>query len=240
MVYHVYLNWDKNEYNGRVILTFPSRQYADEFYNRCITAKGPDQGYLLPEIDRKAPQFWTSSNAAEDRPYYFLAKNAPDLIPTVMIQRISGYDAQYGGGLPIILNDPTSLVEYKSGRAYYIRTKAQPHLYWSLEQSGIYLNERRATKFRIDRDDSRRKDNLDDRVVLVNGDDVSLTALTAQRDDEIGVGANRTLVTNQSSLQFGFGGFYNGSFGVQWPAGDGKPWVVYRAKHTGEEWELIY
>lgn len=77
---------------------------------------------------------------------------------TTMAARISGYDNNHAtGAMPVIPNDATSNMEYVSGGAYYIHTKTTPHLYWSIRNGNngfITLDTRKATKFRINRDDS--------------------------------------------------------------------------------------
>ncbi|THC89146.1 hypothetical protein EYZ11_011404 [Aspergillus tanneri] len=188
---------------------------------------------------RHTPQFWSFFMSAESRPYYFIDSNAKDLIPTTMVARISGYDNNHAtGAMPIIHNDPTANVEYRSGGSYYIRTKSTPHLYWFLKDTNIYLDTRKATKFQIYRDDSERNRQSDDRRVLERKDLVQLSALNASGSQDVGV-SNQIVTTAQSPFQFSFGCFYNGNFGVDWSSEGNDPYLVYRASYAGEEWELV-
>lgn len=248
MVYQVYLNWTGDQYNGREILVFPNRHYADEFYNRCITTTATGTANPLEDIVRYSPQFWTFTKATpESRPFYFIESNAMDLVPTIMAARISGYDNNHAtGAMPIIPNDVTSNVEYVSGGAYYIRTKSTPHLYWFLQNHDngtITLDPRKATKFQINRDDSTKPSPApaNDRRVLERKDDIQLVALGPDGTQTIGVSDDH-LSTAAASFRFAFGSFYNGDFGVNWSATSnytGDPALAYKVQYAGQEWELV-
>ncbi|CRL30432.1 unnamed protein product [Penicillium camemberti] len=248
MVYQVYLNWTGDQYNGREILVFPNRHYADEFYNRCITTTATGTVNPLDDIVRYSPQFWTFPKAtAESRPFYFIESNAQDLIPTIMAARISGYDNNHAtGAMPIIPNDATSNVEHVSGGAYYIRTKSTPHLYWFLQNQDhgtITLDPRKATKFQINRDDSAKPSPApaNDRRVLERKDDIQLVALSQSGTHTIGVSGDN-VSTAAASFRFAFGSFYNGDFGVNWSATSeqtGDPALAYKVQFAGQEWELV-
>ncbi|KAJ5847970.1 hypothetical protein N7455_011927 [Penicillium solitum] len=231
MVYQVYLNWTGDQYNGREILIFPSRLYADEFYNRCITTTATGTVSLLDDIVRYSPQSWTFTKATEEsRPFYFIESNAKDLIPTIMAARISGYDNNHAtSAMPIIPNDATSDVEYVSGGAYYIRTKSTPHL--------------RATRFQINRDDSAKPSHApaNDRRVLERKDDIQLVALNQSGTQPFGVSGD-SVSTAVASFRFAFGSFYNRDFGVNWSATSnhtGDPALAYKVQYAGQEWEPV-
>jgi hypothetical protein len=244
MVYQVYLNWSGNQYHGREILVFPNRQFADEFYNRCVSTINQGTTNPLHEVVRHTPQFWSFNMGAESRPFYFIESNAKDLIPTMMIARISGYDNNHAtGAMPIIHNDPTSNVEYQSGGAYYIRTKSTPHLYWFLPNSTkstkrISLHTRKATKFQVNRDDSNLPGQQSDRRVLKRKDLVRLVALNASGNNDIGL-CDKIVTITQSHHRFSFGSFYNRDFGVDWSAQECDPYLAYGVEYAGEEWELV-
>lgn len=240
MVYQVYLNWTGDQYNGREILVFPNRHFADEFYNRCITTTAADIVNPLDTIERYSPQFWTfPKTTPESRPFYFIDSNAKDLMPTTMVARISGYDNNHATGtMPIIPNDATSNVEYVSGGAYYIRTKSTPHLYWFLQEPDhkLVLDTRKATKFQITRDESAKPSPANDRRVLERKDDIQLAALNSRGTHAVGVFDTFVSVTS-TPFRFAFGSFYNGNLGVDWS--DGDPRLAYKVKYAGEEWELV-
>ena len=248
MVYHVYLNWTGDQYNGREILIFPNRQYADEFYNRCVTTTAPGTVNPLSDVVRYSPQFWTfPATTPESRPFFFILSNGTDLIPTTMAARISGYDNNHAtGAMPVIPNDATSNVEYVSGGAYYIRTKTTPHLYWSVADRNngfITLDTRRATKFRITRDDSGKHSPApeNDRRVLERKDDVQLFALNSRGSHNVGV-LGQSVSVNATSFRFSFGSFYNGDFGVDWNEKHTfttDPTLTYKVEYAGEEWEFV-
>ncbi|CAG8904520.1 unnamed protein product [Penicillium egyptiacum] len=248
MVYQVYLNWTGNEYDGREILVFPNRHYADEFYNRCVTTTAAGTVNPLSDVVRYSPQFWTFPAATpETRPFYFIDSNAKDLMATTMAARISGYDNNHAtGAMPVIPNDATSNVEYVSGGAYYIRTKSTPHLYWFLhegDEGKISLHTRKATKFRINRDDSGKTSPAPekDRRVLERKDDVQLVALDSRGSHNVGVW-NQSVSTTVTSFRFTFGSFYNGDFGADWNSGatySKDPTLAYKVEYAGEEWELV-
>ena len=243
MPYQVYLNWTGDEYNGREILVFPNRQYADEFFNRCIETKAPGTNKPLTDVIRHSPQFWSYNMSDETRPFYFILENAKDLIGTTMAARISGYDNNHASGaMPVIPDDPTASVEYRSGGTYYIRTKSTPHLYWYIgSHNRIRLDTRKATKFQIDREDAEQTEQTDSRRVLVRKDQVKLTALRSSGSSDIGVWDN-LVTTTHTPYRFAFGSFYNGDLGVDWDADNtiaGEGYVSYKVKHAGETWELV-
>ncbi|KAL1859845.1 hypothetical protein Plec18167_006317 [Paecilomyces lecythidis] len=238
MVYQVYLNWIGNQYDGRELLVFPNRQYADEFYNRCITTNTSTNP--LTDVVRYSPQFWSFHMENESRPFYFIQTNAKDLIPTVMAARISGYDNNHAtGAMPIIHTDSTSNTEYKSGKSYYIRTKATPHLYWfhDTSTSHIQLDSIKRTKFQFDRQNSGSTSPTDVLLVLERKDHVRLTALSASGNTEVGV-CNSHVTTSAKSFEFTFGSFYNGDLGVDW-AFKSNGFVTYQVNYSGEEWEIV-
>lgn len=239
MVYQVYLNWKGNQYDGREILVFPNRQYADEFYNRCVTTLASGTSNPLDDVVRHSPQFWSFSMNAESRPFYFIQSNAKDLVSTTMVARINGYDNNHAtGAMPIIPNDPTSNVEYRSGGSFYIRTKSTPHLYWYLRErtsSRVHLDPRKATKFQITQDDPT--DQANDKRVLERKDLVRLTALTGTGSYDVGV-VGHTVMIMQFTYKFRFGSFYNQNLGVDWTIDD-EPFLAFQVPHAGEQWELI-
>ncbi|KAJ5998493.1 hypothetical protein N7451_006303 [Penicillium sp. IBT 35674x] len=221
------------------ILTFPSRQFADEFYNRCITipvskneAKDP-----LTQIVRYSPQFWISG-------------------------QLSGYQkpAIYSGGvMSINVGDATADVEYRSGGAYYIRTKSSPHQYWFWEQGYqfIQLGDVRKSKFHITRHYSPTPASTEkpgDSRVLERKDFIIVTALGATENGILGpqhsqvsapsiisIASGRS-ASFATSFAFPFGSFYDGNLGMNWSTFPGSriPYLTFRVGYAGEEWELVY
>ncbi|KAJ6114475.1 hypothetical protein N7486_000253 [Penicillium sp. IBT 16267x] len=260
MVFQVLLNRTIGHIGDSEILTFPSRQYADEFYNRCITIPASQNEFNDPlhQILRYSPQFWSFSS---EIPFYKILTNnhLSDLRSTAMLIRISGYQkpAIYSGGvMSINVGDATADVEYRSGRAYYIRTKSTPHQYWFWEQDYRYvqLGSIRKSKFQIDRQGYTSTESPDDRRVLERNDFVIVTALGATESGLIGLQHNQLSapsiisIASASSAAFStpfafpFGSFYDGNLGMNWSTYPGAriPYLTYRVGYAGEEWELVH
>jgi hypothetical protein len=145
--------------------------------------------------------------------------------------------------MPIIPNDPTSLIEYRSGGAFYIRSKTQPHSFWYLEDGWVSVDPRKATMFRIDREDSSAPvEPYDGQLVLERKDRVQLTALTASGEYVIGISGLK-LGTGLPTLTFNFGDFYVPTFGIGNPGKDTDTlpaYILYKAEFAGEVWDPIY
>ncbi|KAJ5549405.1 hypothetical protein N7513_006639 [Penicillium frequentans] len=264
MVFQVMLNRTTGQMGYTEILTFPSRQYADEFYNRCITipvskneAKDP-----LTQI------FWSFNS---DAPFHQIITNGhlKDLRPTAMLIRISGYQkpAIYSGGvMSINVGDATADVEYRSGGAYYIRTKSTPHQYWFWEQGYqfVQLGDVRKSKFHITRHGpptpasntatpASTEKPCDSRV-LERKDIVIVSALGATENGVIGLQHSQlsapsiiSIASGRSAsfatpFAFPFGSFYDGNLGMNWSTFPGSriPYLTFRVGYAGEEWELVY
>ncbi|KAL4778660.1 hypothetical protein BJX76DRAFT_342707 [Aspergillus varians] len=168
-------------------------------------------------------------------------------MPTMMVSRISGYDNNHCVQMPVIQNDPTSHVEYRSEGAYHIRSKNQPHVYWFLPDSTksttqsmkrIFLDTRKATKFKMIRDNTSPSAPTADRRVLERRDLVHVVALSPSGNISVGL-SNTSVVTTDAHHRFSFGSFYNGDFGVNWGAKEIGPYIIYGVEYAGEEWELV-
>ncbi|KAJ5043871.1 hypothetical protein NUH16_000664 [Penicillium rubens] len=151
-----------------------------------------------------------------------------------MAARIRGYDNNHGtGAMPVIPNDATSNVEYVSGGAYYIHTKATPHLYWSIRNGNngfITLDTRRqpnSESIAMTRESLHQHRKM---IALSLKDGIQLLALSSSGSHNIGV------MGQSVSL-------YNGDFGDAW---DEKlkytavPTLAYKLEYAGEEWELVH
>ncbi|KAJ5623436.1 hypothetical protein N7490_012041 [Penicillium lividum] len=247
MVFQVFVNRVGDQSLDREVLLFPNRQYADEFYNRCITTpvqRSPILSFLC--IVRLSPQFWyldtdsrTLSSIVQSKP------EMQDLLTTVMPTRIPGYDQNhFASGIGLINPEyPTSDVEYRDGQAYYIRTKSVPHQYWFLpDSSRLRLDETKKTKFMIIRYCSTPNLESDELRVLERKDLISILALGSRPQPERGIYVHQDyLIPASRTFLFNFGDFYDESFGVDWTLNsEAHSIVTYRVPRAGEEWELVH
>jgi hypothetical protein len=129
---------------------------------------------------------------------------------TTMAARIRGYDNNHGtGAMPVIPNDATSNVEYVSGGAYYIHTKATPHLYWSIRNGNngfITLDTRRqpnSESIAMTRESLHQHRKM---IALSLKDGIQLLALSSSGSHNIGV-MGQSVSVNATSFRFSLGSF---------------------------------
>lgn len=195
------------------------------------------------KIKRASPQYWTFQGDQDIR----------DVFQGILCGKIAMNDKKFEsvrddfffhqfqsndlfGKFPPLPEIPhIDTPDYISGTDFYIRSKRMPHQYWHLtEEVDVQLSENERTRFRIEyAEDSDGRETL-----LVNDDDVVISAFDLGALVPLGVCYGGRLMCQETQTSFKFGTLLHGSFEID----EGRyPMVVQNQVNElfKEEWELV-
>lgn len=246
MVYHVHFTYRQDEQLAceafRYLLVFPNRQCADEVYNWFIGASSRwPPGQIGPmRVIRHTPQVWSFLE--------FLSPRNDPLDPVSGAQEVfqnfaaTEITSDDSASVAALSSDPTGYTEYLSGKCYYIRTKAKPHLYWFREIDVIALSATQRHKFRISDITHRGMAHANPDHVLEGSDEIFLSTTDRESSKPIQWLGSLLGTTGASErARFRFGAFYDGSFRRDLTLGSrvSDSLVVYDKDRNGDVWELV-
>ncbi|KAF9052071.1 hypothetical protein BJ165DRAFT_1365769 [Panaeolus papilionaceus] len=221
-VFYAYIHNILDDNKCRVIMVFPNRSVADEWW-RAIS--GSD---CAPHFQRLNSQFY-SRNPEE--------RNILGFFTNERFKSISGpfrgkmfmtlLDDRSGRNLPIIPNQ--ECVDHCSGNWFYIRSKSNPSLYWYLLNGRIRISSTltQRTQFQI------RGRDLTTGTIMIGSDSVTFQP---NGDSFVYVDESGSLVESGIVHNFRFDDLEKGSFWIQ--PDHGLRFDLHRepAQHC---WELV-
>ncbi|KAH6665451.1 hypothetical protein B0J14DRAFT_643685 [Halenospora varia] len=246
-LYYVYMKWTppadpvSASNAGRNIMTFRSRQDADEFFRFCLTAtdnKGLGKNLLFSELTREGPQLWSYNNS----PY---AGTSWEL-PRYMVQWFPQWAPIC---MPMLLNDWAGRVwniipnqaqsDWTNGAALFIRSKLVTSEYWYYQNDHIWISTTGRTKFII----RATAFKADDPQVLIRDDKVTIElAEKASTTNPLYVVPSTTdskLVFSSAPYEWAFKDLFN-SFGTEAVTDNSVThFHVIRSPGTSVVWDLV-
>ncbi|KAH6717303.1 hypothetical protein DL95DRAFT_356167 [Leptodontidium sp. 2 PMI_412] len=245
-LYYVYLKYARSaDYLranfGRWILTFESRQSADEFYRAMKVAKNTAGNLRYVTFHRSTPQMWCY-DSTDGEPWWtvkLILEADATWNYNVMATLLS--DTNGTRTWPII-NNIVEGSDWFNGGAFFIRNKLIPDLFWHSDGAAIIASKERRTKFVV-RGTAFKKS--EDDHVLIRSDKITIEVAESTSTDKIlFVGhdhGNAILVITADKYEWTFKDFFE-SFGVKWYTESGKDtekqYLIY-SPAISDEWELV-
>ncbi|TGO44230.1 hypothetical protein BCON_0567g00020 [Botryotinia convoluta] len=221
---------------GNYVITFTTRDVADEWWRAITDAAKTDQQYK--EITRVTIQHYTYSNSK--------INIASTITPPNKAQ--SFYDkvffTPFSGSLSVI---PTrTLTDHVSRKTYFIRSAVSPTTFWYVNsKKNVVTSQTRRTRFRISFADND-KDKSNNIMIDTDGIKITLAYEDWCRDNSTSIfaQADGTLSVQKNGTNFKFRDFKEGTFEMKEIAtvmgddcGDDGKAVVKTTE--GEVWELV-
>lgn len=238
---------------GNYFIVTPDRDTSDLLFRFLQEGQRFENKYEFHEVKRVSPQYWTYIGTGPDVRDFFCdilsgkvaihdKKFAP-LRHNFSFQQFRSNDWFDRSPLPQVIIPHVDVADHVSGAEVWIRNKRMPDQYWYLNQSNnnVEPSPFKRTKFRVE----YAKDTNDRETLLINDDDVVISAVGRGVNPTIGTDSKGELVTNNNNnsrrTTFNFGALLHGGFDLHEDNNQRGSVVRYNGpSYTyGEEWELV-
>ncbi|KAK6585137.1 hypothetical protein PZA11_001864 [Diplocarpon coronariae] len=243
-LYYVYAKHTRKgdtlrDYYGRYLLTFESRQVADEFWRALKELKTAAGVQRFTTLHRSTPQFWCYDAPEAWFAIHNVLQEDDAWGQKVIHALMSNWDATVNWN---VINRVVEGSDWLNGGAFFIRNKIVPSQFWYADGSAIVPSTERRTKFVV-RGTAFHKE--DDEQVLIRSDKVVIEVAESTSSDRIlFVGhdhGNGILTITADKSEWNFKDFFE-SFAAKFYTESGKntekEYVLY-APGFNDEWELV-
>ncbi|KAK1230124.1 hypothetical protein PQX77_006801 [Marasmius sp. AFHP31] len=248
-LFYAYAKRNANENEGRYLITFANRAWADEWWRAVSTS--PDTAFS-GTITRVTPQFYTHQPERANIANSIIRDNVAKKFANKVIFTLLD-DRDGGRRFPIIPLGPDPITDYISNKWFYIRSKVDRSVYWystvkgdtytdihghsqPADEGTIIASRSRSTRFNIN-----TKDGGLDRKVMINSNVIHINL--AGGELSIRVSDKGNLHASAKADDFVFGDFTDGFIingnGTKQISRLSRNGIVKVNDHSGEAWELV-
>ncbi|KAI9566224.1 hypothetical protein HD554DRAFT_2040445 [Boletus coccyginus] len=243
-LFYAYLKNSPDDIVYRYLITFESRDAADEWWRMISTAPSP----YAANIQRTSPQFYTQSVALGNVVNSFT--NGSFAPPKLFLTKMFFTLLNDRDGRIMSVAPPIDITDHLNGQWYFIRSQSDTHRYWYFRDGGVclvcgdaacravHVSTRCRSRFRVRIDDA----NASNKLILIGSDDILISTPNGYtlRIDDTGDLVGTKVAGTVTNLEFHD---FKDRFGTREDSklanGDICEHVIAVERGVGQDWELV-
>ncbi|KAG2139857.1 uncharacterized protein EDB93DRAFT_1252979 [Suillus bovinus] len=232
MVFYAYVKNVADNWSYRYVITFASREVADEWWRAVSTSAVTS---FVNSVQRINAQYYTHNPS--------LANATETLVTAGVATQFLGkvfftLENDIGGRGLSIIPSPDQFTDHISGNSFFIRSKVAPYDYWYYPSSNatnaVYISRTERTRFTVSRVNSDTSG-----TVIIGSDNIAITLTTVNLSVNVNATTGQVILSPAplSGLTFSalLSNFIVGPSLVE--NGENVKELLYT--ENGEQWELV-